>query len=264
MNIRQRKTRRKLLIGILVIIISLVIFRDPVNTLRAGVNKLLLPVKIVVYKTTRAGKETFDNLKDINNILKENETLKSENYRLNLENIKLQSLMDENERLKELLNIKEGNNIDFAIANIRFRDPLSVYDEFFIDLGSNDGIKENMVVLNKDILLGRVSKVYEDRAVVDLISKNGAYTSILIGDKKYIGILKGENSNSLNIEYIVNDANIEVGDKVVTSGISDIYPKGQYIGEVASVKDKEGGLFKEVKLTLPFNIFEIKEVIILK
>ncbi len=264
MNIRQRKTRRRLFIGIVVFVISLVILRGPMNSLRAGVNKIFLPVKIVIYKASRAGKEAFDNLRDINNILKENEEIKSENYRLKLENIKLQTVIDENEKLKELLEIKEGSNIDFVIASVSFRDPLSVYDEFIIDLGSEDGIKENMVVLQRDNLLGKVSEVYKNRAIVDLISKNNLYTSILIGEEKNIGVLKGQNSNVLTIEYVVNDAEIKVGDKVVTSGISDIYQKGQFIGYVKEVTEKEGGLFKEVTLELPFNIFELDEVIILK
>ena len=264
MNIRQRKIRKRIIISIIVFIVSLVIFRGVFNTISLGVNKIFMPVKILIYKTTKKTKETFDNLKDINDILKENDDLRSENYKLNLENIKLQKLINENERLKELLDLKEGTNIDFVIANISFRDPLSAYDEFFIDLGSRDGIEKNMVVLNKNMLLGRVSKVYENKAIVELISKNSVYTSILIGDKKYVGILKGENSNKLSIEYIINDAEIVVGDKVYTSGISDIYPKDQYIGEVSEVEEKEGGLFKEITLILPFNIFELNEVIILK
>lgn len=264
MNIRQKKQRKRIFIIIVVFIVSLIIFRDAFNLLRSGINNLVLPVKILIYKSTYRTKSTFDNLRDINNILKENIELKKENYALRFENVKLQTLINENERLKDLLDLKEGAGIDFVIANISFKDPLSVYDEFFIDLGSDDDIKENMVVLNRDILLGRISKVYKKRSIVELISKQNLYTSVLIGEEKYIGILKGENSNRLIIEYVVNDAQIKVGDKVYTSGISDIYPKGQYIGEITSVVDKEGGLFKEITLTLPFNIFELNQVVILK
>lgn len=264
MIVRQRRVRKRIFIGILIFIISLVIFRDFFDTIRSGVNKAVLPAKIIIYRATKTSKQTFDNLKDINNILRENSELRSENYRLKLENIKLQTLINENERLKELLDIKEGTSIDFVIANISFRDPLSVYNEFFIDLGSEDGIEEGMTVLNRDMLLGRVSKVYNRRSVVELISKNNIYTSVLIGEEKYVGILKGENSNRLSIENIVSDADIQVGQRVYTSGMSDTYPKGQYIGEVSSVNQKAGNLFKEVTLVLPFNIFELNEVIILK
>lgn len=264
MNIRQKKQKKRIFIIIVVFMISLIIFKDAFNLLRASVNKVVLPVKVMIYKTSYRAKSTFDNLRDINNILKENIELKKENYTLKFENIKLQTLINENERLKDLLDLKEGAGIDFIIANISFRDPLSVYDEFFIDLGSQDNIKENMVVMHRDVLLGRVKEVYKKRSIVELISKQNLYTSVLIGEEKYIGILKGENSNKLTIEYVVNDAQIQVGDRVYTSGISDIYPKGQYIGKISSVKDKEGGLFKEITLTLPFNSFELSQVVILK
>lgn len=261
---RDRKVRRNLIMATIGIVMIVFIFRGVLNNLSAILNKVILPVKSAIYNTTKASKNTIDNLKDIDRILDENKRLNAENYRLSLDNYKLGELLEENRRLRRLLNIKEQNNLDFIIASISFRDPMSVYDQFYIDKGSRDGIKQNMVVLNNKILLGRVTKVYEQSAIVELISKDGILTSILVGEQKKLGILKGNNNDILTLEYFVKDIEINKGDLIKTSGISDIYPKGLYIGEVKSVKEDKDQLFKEIEMQLPFNIFEINEVIVLK
>jgi rod shape-determining protein MreC len=264
MRLKEFKRRKRIVTGVLTLIAVIFVFRFTLNNLATLLNGALLPVKILAYKVSRNSKETFDNLRDINGILNENKTLKEENYALKLENFKLNNMKEENKRLKTLLEMKQEENIDFQIANISFRDPLSVYDEFFINKGKKDGIKEDMIVLNKDTLLGKVKKVYETNSVVELITKNGIYTSILVGDGNYLGVLKGVNSEELAVEYITNDIEIEAGDRVITSGVSDVYPKGLYLGDIISVKNDDDYLYKEVKMKLPYNIFEIYEVVILK
>lgn len=264
MRLKEFKRRKRIVSGILTLIALIFIFRFTLNNLTTVLNGLLLPVKILAYQVSRSSKETFDNLKDINAILNENKVLKQENYALKLENFKLNNMKEENKRLKDLLDMKQEENIDFSIANISFRDPLSVYDEFFINKGKKDGIQEEMIVLNKDTLLGKVKKVYETNSVVELITKNDIYTSILIGEGSHLGVLKGVNSEELTVEYITNDTEVKVGDKVITSGVSDVYPKGLYLGDIISVKNAEDYLYKEIKMKLPYNIFEIYEVVILK
>ena len=105
---------------------------------------------------------------------------------------------------------------------------------------------------------------YKDKAIVELISKSGKYTSIVVGGQKHLAILKGNNSNKLSIENIETDANIKNGDKIYTSGIGELYPKDFYIGQVSKVETKKEDLFKKIELVLPYNIFELNEVMVLK
>ena len=109
----------------------------------------------------------------------------------------------ENDRLRALLEMKQEKGLDFMVANISFRDGFSVYSEMYIDKGSEQGIKKNMVVLNNENLLGRVKEVYSDSALVELITKTDIYTSVLDQNNKNLSILKGANSKQLELEYIV-------------------------------------------------------------
>ncbi|TDT69150.1 rod shape-determining protein MreC [Hypnocyclicus thermotrophus] len=258
----KRKKRLRLLLFLLIIIILL--FQMPLNIVKNSINGVVLPFKIFFYKVSRGAKNTVDNIKNINLILEENNRLKSENYKLILENNNLKNVLEENNRLKEILNIKSEIKEDFVIAKVSFRDALSVYDEFFINKGSDDGIKEDSVVLYKNNLLGKVKKVYKTNSIVEMITKENIYTSVIIGEKNILAILKGAKSEILEIEDVTSDNNIKVGDKVYTSGISDIYKKGIYIGSVTRVEDKKNEFFKTIYVKIPFNIFEVYEVLVIK
>lgn len=264
MNFKERKKRRDLIFLIVGTILIIFILKNQLNLLRAGINKIVLPVKIFIYKSTESAKHTVKNLQDLNRILKENDHLKQENFRLKIDHDYITELQNENKRLKEILDIKNTGARDFVVANISFKDPLSVYDEFIVNKGSDDGIKENMSVVTKDILIGRVIKVYKDKSIVELISKAGKYTSVVVGAQKHLAILEGDNSNKLNVENIETDAVVKIGDKIYTSGIGELYPKDYYIGVITKVETKKDDLFKKVELLLPFNVFDLNEVIIIK
>lgn len=264
MNFKERKKRRDLLLLILGIIFSIFIIKSQLNALRAGVNGIILPVKIFIYKGTEKIKYTIKNLQDLNRILEENKNLKNENFRLEVDHDYISDLQEENKRLKEILDIKNTGNRDFVVANISFRDPLSVYDEFIIDKGSNQGIKENMNVVTKNVLIGRVIKVYENTSLVELISKSEKYTSVIIGQQKYLAILKGNNSKKLSVENVETDTKILVGDKIYTSGIGDLYEKDYYIGTVSKVEKRKENLFQKIEMELPFNILDLNEVMVIK
>lgn len=119
-----------------------------------------------------------------------------------------------------------------------------------------------MVVMAGKDLLGRVSKIYKDYSLVELVTKGDVYTSVLSYKNEVLGVLKGENSELMTMESVSVDKNIEVGEEIYTSGISDIYPKGIYVGRVESIGESKNQLFKDIKIVQDFNIFDINEVII--
>ena len=98
----------------------------------------------------------------------------------------------------------------------------------------------------------------------ELLTKNDIYTSVLSGKHEVLGVLKGNNSDIMTLDNVSVDKELEVGEKLYTSGISDIYPKGLYIGEIAEIKESKDQLFKEVTVKQNFNIFDLNEIIIIE
>ncbi|MGL5355412.1 MAG: rod shape-determining protein MreC, partial [Cetobacterium sp.] len=125
-----------------------------------------------------------------------------------------------------------------------------------------DGIQKNMPVLFKETLVGRVEKVFKNYSIVQMITFQDSIVSATAGGNT-VGIIKGNRSDQLIFEPVsTHEAQLNVGDKISTSGISDIYPKGLSIAEVTEIKKKyENNVEYFVKL--PFNLTDINEVIVL-
>ncbi len=263
-KIGSSKNRLKLLYYIIAAFMLILVLRTPIDSVLGFANRMVLPVKAKIYQGSSQIKGTFQNMRHFSDILEENKKLKFELSKSIQLTSRLKDIEAENNRLRSLLDIKKTRAPEFIAANISFRDGFSVYSEMYIDKGYDQGIKKDMVVLNEDKLLGRVKEVYQDNSLVELISKTDIYTSVLDQDNKSLSILKGTNSKLLEMEYITVDSDVHSGEKVYTSGLSDIYPKGIYVGNIKEIVGNDKQLFKKVLLELPYNIFDVNEVIILK
>jgi rod shape-determining protein MreC len=263
-KIGSSKNRLKLAYYIIAVFMIILIFRTSIDKVRVFVNMGVMPVKIKIYELGVKVKNSVHNISYFSEIVVQNKELKFElNKNIQLVS-KMEELEKENERLRGLLDIKKEGRLDFIAAKISFRDGFSVYNEMYVSKGANDGIKKNMVVLYEKNLLGRVKEVYENASLVELITKNDIYTSVLDQNNKNLSILKGTNSKHLDLEYITIDSEVRVGDEIYTSGLSDIYSKGIYVGRIKEIVQNENHLFKKVVVELPYNIFDVNEVIILK
>jgi len=194
-------------------------------------------------------KERIAFLSLLNEIAAENSRLSEKNAELEVEIARLTLIERENARLNELLALSQRYpEYEIEGAGIIANDPGNWYANFTIDKGRRDGFEKNMVILAPGGLVGRIyetginySKV---RALIDdtnAVSAKSART----GD---VGVVKGDmklSSEGLcRMELIDIDAEIAVGDEIVTSNLGDIYPPGLTIGHVSEINADAGGLTK--------------------
>ncbi|MEZ7820728.1 MAG: rod shape-determining protein MreC, partial [Patescibacteria group bacterium] len=185
-------------------------------------------------------------------------------YRLQIENLRLKDIDKENKRLRDLLELKQRKEYDFTVAKVSFRDPQNIYSLLYIDKGEKDGIKKDMVVLNKNMLLGKITEVNYDNAKVEIITKKGNNTSVITEDGNNLAVLRGEGNSTMTLEYLVAEVKVKKGDMIVTSGISDIYPRNIFVGKISDGKDNGDNLFKTEEIKIPYSILSVEEVVILK
>lgn len=256
--------KKRLAHYLLFIVLILLIFRGPLEGMKEGIGKVFFPAKSIIYTRTNDIKDGIKNLKNYNKAMTENKKLKLEVARMDILRNRNEYLEDENTRLRGLLNMKVKTKQSFKVAKVSFRDSITYHENIYIDLGSNQGIRENMVVLSEKNLIGRVKEVYEENSLVELLTKGDIYTSVLSGKNEVLGVLKGNNSDILTLDNVSVDKELEVGEKLYTSGISDIYPKGIYIGKIAEIEESKDQLFKEITVKQDFNIFDLNEIIIIE
>ncbi len=210
--------------------------------------------------------EFFSN---INRIEVENKTMTKEIAELREENKKLQNVETEYKKLLKLLDMKEkypdyekvgAYVIDKSIGNW--------YSTFNIDVGTNNGIKENMVVISTGGLVGRI-----------LTARATSSTVISIIDDTSVAAASGLRSNALGMvrgdiglvmdglclmENIDYEADIVEGEEVVTSNLSNIYPPGISMGVVTKIKTDAKGLTKSAEIK-PFVDFKnLDTVLVIK
>lgn len=173
--------------------------------------------------------------KGISRLNAENEQLREEllTARAELNSIKLTE--HENTQLSALLKMQEEYS-DFPTIGARIiaKDPGNWFNTFIINKGTNYGLKKNMAVITADGLVGKISECgYNYSKVVSIIDDTDAVSAQSVRTNS-IGYVTADFSEEAQckMQYSENNSDILAGDEIVTSYISEIYPRGISIGHV--------------------------------
>lgn len=256
--------RRKVYIAVVCIFFLLLIFKGAINHGVELVSYVVFPIQKKIYEIGDYIKRTKEAILSYQEILEENQVLKNEQIKYDILLSYNEKILEENRRLQEILKIKEEKNLNLKVAKVNFRNPSNLYTRFYINLGKKDGVKKNMIVLSGETLIGKVGRVYENYSIVDMITSENFNVSALT-ENQMLGIIKGsdEEDGTLYFEANTFQNNIEIGEKIYTSGISEIYPKGLYIGKVSEIDEDNGELFRSIKVKNDIDILNMMEVLIL-
>lgn len=256
--------RRKVYIAVVCIFFLLLIFKGAINHGVELVSYVVFPIQKKIYEIGDYIKRTKEAIVSYQEILEENQVLKNEQIKYDILLSYNEKILEENRRLQEILKIKKEKNLNLKVAKVNFRNPSNLYTRFYINLGKKDGVKKNMIVLSGETLIGKVGRVYENYSIVDMITSENFNVSALT-ESQMLGIIKGsdEEDGTLYFEANTFQNNIEIGEKIYTSGISEIYPKGLYIGKVSEIDEDNGELFRSIKVKNDIDILNMMEVLIL-
>ena len=195
---------------------------------------------------------------------KENYELKKRLETLELENQRIPELDNENKRLKTILNLMEQRKGSMIVARVIGEDIKNWYKCIIIDKGSDFGVKEKMPVVTPKGLVGQAVEVDRWHSKVMVINDTNSSVDVFVEGKNTRGMLEGTGQSTLKLKYIVKNDEIEIGDKLVTSGKDGIYPKGWPTGIVITVNRGKAGIFTDVDV-MPYNNFKrLDEVLIVK
>lgn len=181
----------------------------------------------------------FSSIANLRSVQSENDALKEEVQRLQVDLQESKDLVAENERLRGLLDLKEEGRYKTLFARIIGRDPSIWFDSSIVNRGSMNGVKLNMPVVTKDGLVGRVTAVSPLTAQVDLITRDKSGVGGVVGEisgSNALGVVAGSSkSNLVEMRYVAGSTDVQVGQVVYTSGQDGIFPPGLKIGEIVEV-----------------------------
>jgi len=166
-------------------------------------------------------------------------------------------------RLEALLDLKKQLALPITGARVVAYDPSQWSRCVIIDTGKSEGVTVGLPVLSGDGIVGRIVQTYPHYAKVMLIVDRNSGADAMVQRTRVRGILVGKGGNRCSLEYVPKNADVEVGDLVLASGLGGIYPAGQVFGRVTHVDKKTHGPFQEIMVT-PGNLAALEEVLIVK
>ncbi len=224
------------------------------------------------YLISKIAVEIVGISKSITNIIPNFYNLKEENKELRKANIILLSELNqlreeklENIRLRKLLGFKEKNNhFEFIPADVVGKTLINPYNYIVINVGSNDGVEVNMPIICESGVVGKIMKVGKNYSIGMILFHKDFRTSVKIQRSRVDGILGWEGNGYLSMFNVPKTMDVEVGDVVITSEYSTIFPPGFEIGVVTEIDNSVQGLFKLIKIKPSVDFTKLEEVLVVK
>lgn len=242
------------------------VFSQPLNT---AVGYVVVPFQQGISKAGSwlAGRK--DELVQIRKLLEENVRLQQQLDEVLLENTRLQQEKSELSRLRELYLLDSQYDEYHKVgARIIARDSGNWYSVFTIDKGADDGLRTDMNVIASGGLVGRISEVGPNWArVTSVISDNSNVSAMTLNSSDTMtvtGDLKTMHDGVIRFSQLIDSQNgVAVGDKVVTSHISDKYLPNILIGTIHTINRDSNNLTKSGYLIPAVDFEHLEEVLVI-
>lgn len=253
-----------------VIIFSSLLLNISSGPLNAAAGYIFVPMQKGVNSVGEWISSTTHDFKTLNEVLAENEELKKQvdDLTTRLTTTKLEQYELDNYR--ELFNLNEKYpSYDKIAANVIAKDTSNWFSTFTIDKGKKDGIKKGMNVLAGSGLVGIVTDAGPNYAKVRTIINDSNKVSGMITTTNDNIVISGslmsmnENQTIMFTELRDSDGQVQVGDPVVTSYVSDMYQQGILIGYVTSIEENSNNLTKSGTITPVVDFEHIEEVLVI-
>lgn len=205
----------------------------------------------------------WDDYVDLRRTHEENRSLKTqiEEYR--------RAVTTFEEKIKEMQRIEVLAELESSLAlpSVRARviggDPTQWYNSRILDKGLEAGVTRDCAAISADGVVGRIVQVSRRSSVLQLITDVDSGVGVLLESSRAQGVLKGEGKREAFIEYVGSNEKVVVGEKVLTSGLDQIYPKGLLVGYVVGTSPAKQ-IFQRIDVAVSADVLKLEEVLVLK
>ncbi len=192
----------------------------------------------------------------------ENLRLRESVRALSLREAEYRELKQQNLRLRSLLEFAESLPLKGRSAQVTGRAPGYLAGTLLIDRGSTSGLRPDLPVVTAEGVVGRTVLVSPIGSQVQLITNTDAAVGVLVQRTGIPGVARGMGSRTMEVSYISNTEQVDVGDLIVTSGLDGIYPRGLPVGRVT--ESKKGNLvYRHIVAEPAADLMRLSEVLVL-
>lgn len=169
----------------------------------------------------------------------------------------------ENIRLRELMGFKKNSSYKVVSAAVIGRSPSSWSSSLIIGKGSSHGIRKGYVCVGFLGLIGRVVETSPSTSKVMLINDPNLCVSSLSQRSRQEGLICGSLSGVLMMKYLTKESDIKASDMIVTSGLTDTFPKGIVVGTVTEVREEMSGVSRYAIVRPAVDLSTVEEVLVI-
>ncbi|MEX2481456.1 MAG: rod shape-determining protein MreC [Gammaproteobacteria bacterium] len=236
---------------------------DHLSSIRAALSVATYPVQVVVNIPVRAGAAVIENVSTRRQLIAENERLRHENLMLSSKSQRFLALERENERLRELLDSSVVFDQEIIAADVLAIETTPTSQQIVINKGSNQGTFVGQPVLDAYGVIGQVAFVGPFSSSALLVTDPNHALPVLVNRNGLRAIaVGGDGPQQLALSFVSTNADIKVGDLLVTSGLGRRFPAGYPVGRVKHVSIAPGDAFATVVVEPSAKVGHTREVLL--
>ena len=234
-----------------------------VRLIRLWANAVVSPPEELIHSSKLGVEHLWQNYIDLHNVRQQNQDLQKTIDRLRLEQAALLQDAQQGQRLQALNGFQEKYIYKTVAAQAIGSSGSDQSRVFYIDKGSADGLQRDNAVITADGIVGKVRDVFPHTAQVLAINDQTSGAGVILENTRTRGILRGNAAGLLEVVDILADKRIQKGDKVLTAGGDQVFPRGLPVGVVDKiVPDPERDSFIDVIVTPAAHIDRLDEVLV--
>lgn len=180
------------------------------------------------------------------NLQAENEQLRQELETYHAQLDEYRDAYSRNRFLETALEFKKQNSFPALMARVVGKDPSFWFQTLIVDRGENDGVVTGMVARSYRGVVGQVVQVSDNYSKILLANAPSSAIDAIVQNSRVRGILKGAGEHGYILQYVLKNAKVKAGDKIVTAGIGGVFPSGITLGTVSEVHSKRRGMFLDI------------------
>ncbi|MGH9598579.1 MAG: rod shape-determining protein MreC [Terracidiphilus sp.] len=235
-----------------------------VRLIRLWANAVVSPPEKAVHYAKNGAIGLWQNYLDLRGVKRQNAELEKTIGRLRLEQASLLEDAEQGQRLQALLGFQEHYIYKTLAAQVYGSGGSDQSHVFYIDKGSDNGLKRDMAVVTANGIVGKVRDVFPHSAQVLAINDQTSGAGVILATTRIRGILRGNANGQLEVVGVLADERIKPGEKVLTAGGDLIFPRGLPVGQVEKVvPDPERDAFIDILLKPAAHLGALDEVLVI-
>jgi len=232
---------------------------DPVGS---AVLWLVRPLQSGAQAVSNWIKEMSQSPVTLANLRSENDKLRKQMLHLEAERNRLLEGEAANKRLQELLDFRSQVPSGSVTAAIIANTASTWFQSCLLNKGSADNVRKGMAVVSPQGIVGQVVSVTPQSAKVLLITDANSGVDVLVQRTRSRGIVSGALDGTVVMKYVKRSDELQEGDRLITSGLDGVFPKGLLVGTIGKVRRQQAGLFQSIEVVPAVHAGQLEEVLI--